>query len=107
MDNNYNTFHVQRDKGRMATIVVKFITSWLYNLIGGSLFGLWLLVDFNEVKMIIVGCIGIVWATLRGALELYRTWIKAERERYELDKYKRDNKEKDKPPIIKIKGKNQ
>lgn len=48
IDNINNLFHVSGNEGRMATIIKLIYSTPLGNILGGSIFGFWLLIDFND-----------------------------------------------------------
>ena len=76
----------------MAALIKILYSSWASNIIGGTLFGYWLLIDFNDIKVMVLGIMAMVWAVGRGMISLYRLWIKAQREKWELERDKKDYK---------------
>lgn len=71
----------------MATLIKLLYSSWLSNIIGGTIFGYWLIIDFNDIKMIVLGIMSMIWATGLGLISLWRLWIKAKRESFDLDQH--------------------
>lgn len=92
---SHNNADGTRSEGRMAALIKILYSSWASNIIGGTLFGYWLLIDFNDIKVMVLGIMAMVWAVGRGMISLYRLWTKARRENWELERDMKDYK----PPI--------
>lgn len=69
----------------MAALIKILYSSWLSNTIGVTIFGYWLIIDFNDIKMIVLGIMSMIWATGIGLISLWRLFIKAKRESFDLD----------------------
>ena len=107
IDNINNLFHSQRNEGRMATLIKILYSSYLGNLIGGSVLGLWLYIDFNDLKIMVLGIMSMIWVSGRGMISLYRLWIKAQREKLELEREKhKDTIDKENQKVISIREAN-
>lgn len=59
-------------------------SSWLGNILGAGLFGTWLAIDFNDIKLIVLGIMAMVWAVGHGLISLWRQYIKGCKEKLEL-----------------------
>lgn len=75
----------------MAALIKIIYYSYLSNIIGATIFGYWLMIDFNDIKIRVLGIMSMVWATGVGLISLWRLWIKAQRENFDLDQHKKGN----------------
>lgn len=91
----------------MATLIKILYSSWLSNTIGATIFGYWLIIDFNDIKMIVLGIMSMIWATGLGLISLWRLWIKAKRESFDLEQHIKGIKptEEKSDKLIKIENK--
>lgn len=85
LGNSHINNNASRTNGRMATLIKILYSSWLSNTIGATLFGYWLIIDFNDIKMMVLGVMSMIWATGIGLISLWRLFIKAKRESFDLD----------------------
>lgn len=74
----------------MAAEVVKFLYStWAGHLFGGGLLFLWLYIDFNEIKLMVLGIISITWTIGFGIIQLWRMYMRGKKEQHELRELKK------------------
>jgi len=79
----------------MATAFIKFLYStWAGNILGGGLLSIWLAIDFNEIKLMVLGVISITWTIGFGIIQLWRMYIRGQKEQIELEisRMERDKK---------------
>lgn len=84
---DYN-FNSDGNKRTMATAIKLFFSSPLANYLGWSLTGFWLFIDFNDIKMIVLGVTSMIFVTIKGFLSLYSQYMKIQREKIDLDEYR-------------------
>lgn len=87
MGSYHSNINLSGNNTRMAALLKFIYASWstyLGNIIGGSVFGVWLFVDFNDIKVMVLGIMAMTWAVGHGLISLYRGWIKMRKERIEL-----------------------
>jgi hypothetical protein len=76
-----------------CTLITEFVrflyNTWAGYLFGGGLMFLWLYIDFNEVKLMVLGVISITYGIGAGIIQLWRMYIKGKKEQHELRELKK------------------
>lgn len=85
---------ISGDKRTMAEIIKLMWTSKVGQLFGSTLLGTWVFIDFNELKLMILGVMAMIWSCGYGLITLYRLYLKAKKEKVDLDAYIEEKKPK-------------
>ncbi len=86
----------------MATLLKLLYSSWLANILGGGIFATWLAIDFNDIKLMVLGIMAMVWAVGHGLISLWRQYMKGCREKLELQEF--EERMKHPPPAPELKS---
>ena len=86
--NSDNSSYDKGNKGTMATAIKLFFSSPLANYLGWSVSAFWLLIDLNDIKIMVLGIMSMIWVTCKGFLSLYSYYMKIQREKMDFDEYR-------------------